>query len=782
MQYDKDFLLKLDKSKNKTIYAKIIKLTFNEDPIEMIEGQVTGGSINIDGASALRRTCSLSLINNNSQYSDFYCALNSKFKLEIGVENNVDSSYPEIIWFNQGVYVVTSFSTSRSTNNCSISLSGKDKMCLLNGDVGGTLESTVDFGQIEEEDIFGVWTTRHLPIKDIIRNAVHVYGKEPFHNIIIKDLEDYGAELLEYRYDVPLYLYRSPNSNTYINALFSDCGKTYYYSTKVENINGNKDITWSSQSFVLDEIEDEYFENLNSLVNSEEVYLSEDKSQYFCFTKIKYGEACGYRTTDLTYPGDLISKPGESLTSMLDKIRTILVEFEYFYNVDGQFIFQKKPSTLSVMQNLNPEKGNEIVSNLFVSDNIYTFHNGETLISLNNNPNLLNLKNDYSIWGERTTASGANIPIHLRYVIDKKPIRYTSISISGSEDQVKNYADKNNIIVSGQTSQTYIADTYWHTEGNIQYCDWREVLYRMAADYYRYNFLDDFNYRVSEKNGNLYPLGITGYEGYYTDIYSFWRDLYNPLQETLDKLEDFLIEATKQKESLEDEIKEETMGTKEYNILQSKIDYLIEKQTQTEAKITNLKFEQENYYNEEYGDDELDKMKKRCWNKYVFTQSYSLNFWFDFLDTNGALSQYNVQSIGSRQKVVNEKLKAISYNKVPNIIYRNSSRGEDVTMNQKSGYRYIQINNSYSNMFSISGQGISLQEKLNELINIHSFCSETVSITAIPIYYLEPNSRIIVTDSETGLNNVYIINKISIPLTYNGTMSLNGNKVYDNII
>ena len=53
-------------------------------------------------------------------------------------------------------------------NNFTISLQGKDKMCLLNGEVGGTLESSVDFGTIEEETPDGSWVIKHIPIKDII--------------------------------------------------------------------------------------------------------------------------------------------------------------------------------------------------------------------------------------------------------------------------------------------------------------------------------------------------------------------------------------------------------------------------------------------------------------------------------------------------------------------------------------------------------------------------------------------------------------------------------------
>jgi len=36
----------------------------------------------------------------------------------------------------------------------------------------------------------------------------------------------------------------------------------------------------------------------------------------------------------------------------------------------------------------------------------------------------MNLRNDYSIWGERTGVSGATIPVHMRYAIDKKPSFY----------------------------------------------------------------------------------------------------------------------------------------------------------------------------------------------------------------------------------------------------------------------------------------------------------------------------------------------------------------------
>ena len=114
MYYDKTFLEQLDKSSHRTIYARNTLLTFNEKPIEFIEGKVTGGSVNIDGTSCLRRTCSLTMVTPNLDTNMYYLGLERKFKLEIGLENNINTSYPNIIWFRQGVFITTDFNTSRS--------------------------------------------------------------------------------------------------------------------------------------------------------------------------------------------------------------------------------------------------------------------------------------------------------------------------------------------------------------------------------------------------------------------------------------------------------------------------------------------------------------------------------------------------------------------------------------------------------------------------------------------------------------------------------------------
>ena len=66
---EKRFLKLLDQEHNRQIYVKITSLTNDDTPMEVLEGRATSGSINIDGKSAVRRSCSLSLVVLENDYS-----------------------------------------------------------------------------------------------------------------------------------------------------------------------------------------------------------------------------------------------------------------------------------------------------------------------------------------------------------------------------------------------------------------------------------------------------------------------------------------------------------------------------------------------------------------------------------------------------------------------------------------------------------------------------------------------------------------------------------------
>ena len=502
---DSDFLKELSENYERTVYARIVALDIKEQPVDEISGKVTQGSVTVDGNSSVRRSFSLTLIpgdglqdkidknmawedvkNENKtkvSLNDYYWGLNTKVKLYIGLQNNINPEYPKIIWFKQGIFILSVFNTSQSVNSYTVSVQGKDKMCMLNGELGGTVESlTADFGKIkiEQRDKDGRLEiiSEDIPLKTIIKESVHKYGNEPFQNIIINDLDDYGLELMEYRGDEkkPLYLLINEFSGECENIKFDGNSEYYIYEnnkyTKAKIKLNSVDFKYDPRVGITmgadpDEVTRIYVEDTSSSNNG--------KPTIYTVSKITYGETCGYRLTDLTFAGDLTAKVGDSITSILDKIKNMLGDFEYFYDIDGHFIFQRKktytmnkwngiisdgivdtyvkvqltedtyePGIYYVRENnqylisnrldfnssisyYEKVDGGHTSSAVDTSPVSYFFGNSNLVTSFNNTPNLSNLKNDFTIWGSKKSAnSDKQIPIHLRYAVDKKPTEYTT--------------------------------------------------------------------------------------------------------------------------------------------------------------------------------------------------------------------------------------------------------------------------------------------------------------------------------------------------------------------
>lgn len=830
---DEEFLLNLENKTHREIFARITALNMAELPIETIEGRVTGGSINIDGNSAVRRTCNLTMVAKDININNFYWGLNTKIKLEIGLTNDIDDKYSNIIWFPQGIFVITTFNTSHTTNNYQITLNGKDKMCLLNGDLGGALPASINFSEIDNYDIETLTTTTELiPIKTIIREAVHTYGKEPYHNIIINDVEDYGVELLEYRGEEPIYFFRPIEDNAYTNM-------TVYGNTKVF-VEGSNQVS---------ELKDIQCLNLvdTALINQPTVISLAKKNKYdnyiptvqkYYVAKVEQGQTAGYRKTPLTWPSDtpLTAAIGESLTSILDKInKKFYSNYEYFYDLEGHFVFQKKKNYISTTWNPIKNNGDGIyIDNSTKNDvSIYEFNNSNLIVSFTNTPNLQNLRNDFSIWGVRESVTGAEIPIHLRYAIDNKPIYYKTYN--GKEYNTDNY-------------------------------DWREIIYQMACDYYENNQKDDFLYKIAQNNLDYYPSGYTGYEQYYIDIQGFWRQIYcygvketkeenykpNPKYEYYginDKgkyeLKSYLIHWLSTEDipdlyikRLTDDGKEvvDSKGRPMYKKAQTPVSKDSDRcEYRNDIKYGHIKFDNmETYYiiNSNYDENDVESEQyilfekpkenenniyeyifysneiyyrnvekigyymdvkgspisidltnfdpETGWNYSVIDSPENLNFWFDFLDQTGELDNFQVQAVGDRTKVINDNsITALYFRETPTVLFVQNEEEKQDTM----GYTWIQLpkNIDINNIFTISSQKKSAQEQLDNLLYNYSYCIENTTINAIPIYRLEPNRIIVVKDEKSKVNGQYIISKITIPLAYNGTMTINATKAVERL-
>lgn len=554
-----NFLKNICTSGQKETFARITLLSQDNIFTEQIEGSITSCNININRKSAIQRTCSLSLIVKDYALDDYLFYLKQKMKIEIGLLNNVsdENNYSEyinekIIWFPMGIYLLSSYGiVDNIDGSITLSINGKDKMCLLNGDLGGIINAETDFGSIDEYDAYNNKKNKKIPIKEILYNILYNYAHEDLSKIFLEDIDDYGLNLQCYRGNFPVYFFIKFNGDSLLpeNYTFDENFVIYEKtgSTYTERVlkNLTKSELISSELMQKKRINENngkiFYATTNDAINNE---------NKFFIKKIEYGQFPGYKLTELVYPGDLIGNIGDSVITILDKIKNMLGDFEYFYDVDGNFIFRKQQN----WQTLNSFSIEDSRQSL-ITDHInvaidFIFEDLKLISNLNVAPQLEQIKNDFTVWGNKPSAAGGEtIPIHMRYAIDIKPTKYTNIYIDSDRLNIlKNkYFNKiffpqngedeegwGNRMLSEHTKKTY----------TIQSVNWREILYQMAKDYNMFNQIDEYKSWLKESNP-MFINGKTGYEQYYIDIEGFWRDIYQTEKQVFNSYNNDFIENNK---------------------------------------------------------------------------------------------------------------------------------------------------------------------------------------------------------------------------------------------
>lgn len=624
---DMDFLTQLDKLHMNVQYAKIILLSFkDEEPIKEIQGSITSGSLSVNGSSSVRRTINLTMLasvdNSNLEDIDNEISINKKIKVFIGYDNPLKAykDYGDIIWFPCGLFVLSSANINRSTSGWSISITGKDKMCLLDGTAGGTLPASITFHESLVQLDNGDVEIQYPTIFQIIYEAVNHWGGEAIENIIITDIDDEAKMLVRYMGDRPIYF-----SNDYQSLSFE---------------------------------------------------AQEDYPHMF-----SYGQDAGYKYTDFTYPGELILNAGDTVTSLLDKIVSTLGNYEYFYDIDGKFVFQQIKNYLntgSPLLELSPE---DYVRSYNNSKFLYSLTDLDTTTAITRNPKYDSVKNDFYVWGQRTTSAGTQIPIRYHLAIDDKP----DIDLAGKYMWEIKSEESNLIIRYDFNDQSeYNVDGYVATLVGSPCDEWREELYRHALD--------------AQVSNSVY-------DNYYdSELIAEWRNLYNPLNKNWDS--------------------------------------------------TNH------------------------WNPDVFNDPGSINFWLDFIDTSSALGKYSIKNIGRRTKVVNNNdIKTVYNSEVPDVVFIEGLDQDLIVKYQGIGQKFFILTNEYYDMFSISTTGTSCFDQIREMMYQNLCYNTTISLTCLPKYYIEPNNIIRIEDRDSNIYGNYQITQYSLPLTYNGTMSITATEV-----
>lgn len=685
---DRRFLTELDNLKIKQQYIKITVLSWQEQPIQEVQGICISGNLNISGDSSMRRTASLSVLadekNNNLANMDHLFAINKKCKLELGIKNTLPLYYPQgsennpvnyrnqygdIVWFPLGIFIMFNPSISHGMDGITISMNLKDKMCLLNGEVAGIISTPTNFSikdELVDTSTNQSVINEYVVLYDIIKQLVNHWGGEILSNIIISDVPLLVKQAVEWNNsESQVYIWSKTNGNT------NDYQLTFTSTTPTGY-------------------------NQNDLVGT--------------FHK---GDVIGFKYIDFTYPDKekgLSCSAGQTVTSILDKIIQVLGNFEYFYDVQGHFIFREKRNFLNTTYvaywNKNRISGNvedpnsmpheEYNSNLrSINQSEYDFKYNQLVINFNDSLEYNNIKNDFVVWGSRTQkdANGQDNSIICRYhlAIDKKPqvgqVHYIELS---------------------KRNETTIATAV--ASGGIarQSTDWREELY--------YQLLQA-DILGRDQNG----------------------DRNNP--------------------------------------------YI--------AYDAEMKMEFPKIFNLESVDETASPTVAQGWTNEVKNTPWNIEYFLDFIDSGAEIGKYSIENIGRRSKIIansSDRINCVFQPIILDLVFVDSTSFASIQDYQS----YIsQLNAESQSWINVSGQFYnycvpavvpnSCFEKIKDLLYQHTIMNDTVSFSAMPIYYLQPNTLVTLSDPVSGIEGDYLIKSISLPLDISSTMNINAYKVFDKL-
>ncbi len=672
---DKDFNLIIDKAQSQEMHIKITLLDWNENPLQEIEGYASAGSLSLAGDSAVRRTGSLTMQipkteNSNVTNVNNIFSINKKIALQIGVTNKTPYylDYP-ILWYPQGVFVITGASLTHSTTAVSVSLQIRDKMSLLNGDCGGTINASTQFDSYDTIDENGDWIISQPVFEQIIREAVNHFGGEQLGKIIVSDLEPRAKMIMRWLGSCPLYLVNDNGSysmTTDYSIIPADAGYTAYY----------------------------------------------------------YGDDIGYTMTDFTYPGELILNAGDNVVGLLDKIKNTLGNYEYFYDIYGNFIFQEIKNylntTYTTSELANMLNSADYVVDMTSGEAAYDLRNSQQIISYSNSPQFNKIKNDYVIWGIREGVTGSSIPIRYHLVIDQKPA-------IGNIYEVFFYEDPDDGLMKAKATV-------------------------------------DFN-TAAEMESNPGAAGVFYRDLSSGDIYSYGAGMYS----LLDGIQMEKVQTTDWRSELYLQgVMAEPLGL-------FSNDYYAELNAEW-PKLYELK-------KDSYTDLNGDTIYTGGFKEEVLASPSSIDYFLDFIDSGAAISQLSVSAIGRRSHVVsNNDINCIFAPEIPDFVI--IENGQDTTEElreeaENMGQAYIQVDSAIFKTIGTGGISNDAYTEVKNLLYEYTQYNESVSVTMMPVYTMEPNILISLEDQMSDISGNFLIKNVTMPLTVGTNMTISGTRAVE---
>lgn len=439
------------------------------------------------------------------------------------------------------------------------------------------------------------------------------------------------------------------------------------------------------------------------------------------YLQINNGDDAGYVYNDFVYDKELVMNAGQSVADALEQIKQYLGNYEYFYDEFGIFHFRE------IRNYLNTTQGKVLVTDMTENDymveraipkEVYTFSDNSNLLSINITPQYENIKNDYIVHGLRKmTDSDISYDIMYHLVIDSKP----------------------------QTGNTYTnVLLYRELDTDIQSAIF-PVNIQELPDFGEFNTI----YRL--------PDG----KAYMWDDDNSWKELV--VEAYYDAVNPYITEDWRTELYLK--------GLQALYNNSTDQGYYFQELRAFWPQIYDLKEQQF------WGEAEDPSLQAR-----VLTDG---NYFLDFIDSSGPLGKWSVSNIGRRSDVViDEEINCLFEPEIPNIVFldldlqdtdpEEFQRLRDECIDQ--GQPYAQTRGEIFQAFFTGGYSNGAYARICAELYSHTTYQKTISITAIPNYYLAPNSRIRMSDNSTQTFGSFMIQNISIPLDVGSVMSVTMNE------
>ena len=715
---DADFIKNIDTQHLQKQYVKITLLDWNENPIQEIQGLASGGSISVNGDSAVRRTCSLTMVVKGEEFAitsaKNLISIGRKAYIEIGVSNNTDKfkkEYP-IVWFPQGMFVFTQCSLSTSNSGTTLSAQLKDKMCLLNGECGGTFTQQVQLNYYPDVDTNGTLIKKYPTISQILKEAVNHWGGEQLGNILISDIDEQIKAQSRWIGNVPVY-YSNTAAGPYL---------TTDYSTRIPE--GKTLITCVD------------YEEIKSIARDDScVYLDQSTGNIYnanlerIFEVYNYGDFIGFIYTDFIYTQDLIVNPGDNIcTGILDKIKSYLGNnYEYFYDVYGNFRFQEIKNYLNTTQatvDVANMKNQDYVIDITKGKSVYDFSDSKLITSFSNNPQYNRIKNDFVVWGSKKGTSGITTLVRYHLAIDVKPEVGHFYELYFCPDPYDGNYEKPKIPIRYDSLADIEANP---GEPDFLYKDVSTgFVYKWNSITHAYEKVDNLEpiwFKTTDWRTALYlkdvqadPLG-EAVSAYYGELDAEWPYIYN-------------FKANQETNGIDPDTGE-TIAT---------------------------------YYTGEYYD-------------YVIQNPWELNYWLDFIDSNAAIGEISIPNIGRRSfSEKKDDYNSVFERPIPDLIIINTEDPDAAAAERRHcqdiDQPYVQVDPALYSFITMGMNNNSCFERIKAALYDYTSYNSSISIGILPIYHLEPNTRITINSKENDMFGDYLIKSFSIPLTINGTMNI----------